>query len=257
MRSSGQQGRWAGGLAVAAITAAATVALAHVAPSVDDNNRYAKLTPLGDRVRFAYTVFFGEIPGAQERQTIDANHDGQISGDEAGAFGAHLAAEIAAQLDVSVDGVQTPVAWNSVDVGITADAKGGSFSVDLVDWLCLATERGHHTVRVLDHFRLPHMGETEIKVEDAPGVQLARVHIGRLDEPSHDFRFTGPAGPWSDDGLELVFEAGDTAPVTRDATCRAAAPATRSHTWLIGLIVGIVAVGGAIAGAAWYRRRTR
>src|SRR6185369_12131192 len=35
-------------------------AAAHVAPSVGDNNRYLKLTPLGDRVRLAYTVFYGD-----------------------------------------------------------------------------------------------------------------------------------------------------------------------------------------------------
>ena len=32
---------------------ALTVLSAHVAPSVDDNNRYLKVTPLGDRVRIA------------------------------------------------------------------------------------------------------------------------------------------------------------------------------------------------------------
>src|SRR4051795_12424080 len=48
----------------------------HVAPSVDDNNRYLKVTPMADGIRFAYTVFFGEIPGASERKHIDANGDG-------------------------------------------------------------------------------------------------------------------------------------------------------------------------------------
>ena len=44
-------------LAVVAIT----LLSAHVAPSVDDNNRYLKVTPLHDGIRLAYTVFFGEI----------------------------------------------------------------------------------------------------------------------------------------------------------------------------------------------------
>ena len=46
---------------VVAITVAS--AAAHVSPSVDDNNRFLKLTPLGDRVRLAYTVLFGDNPG--------------------------------------------------------------------------------------------------------------------------------------------------------------------------------------------------
>ena len=49
-------------LAITLVTA--QPARAHVAPSVDDNNRYVWVTPLGDRVRIAYTVLFGEIPGA-------------------------------------------------------------------------------------------------------------------------------------------------------------------------------------------------
>jgi len=34
-----------------------------------------------DGFRLAYTVFFGEIPGASERRTIDTNRDGRIGND--------------------------------------------------------------------------------------------------------------------------------------------------------------------------------
>src|SRR6476659_7409472 len=91
-----------GGLALA-LTLAAVQASAHVAPAVGDNNRYLKLTPLGDRVRLAYTVFYGEIPGAGMRGAIDANHDGAIDDRESQAFGARLAAEIARAVEVTVD----------------------------------------------------------------------------------------------------------------------------------------------------------
>ena len=46
---------------------------AHVAPSVDDNNRYLKVTPSADRLRIAYTVFFGENQGRQMRAGLDTN----------------------------------------------------------------------------------------------------------------------------------------------------------------------------------------
>src|SRR5947207_3320745 len=99
-----------GGAMIAVITAA-LVASAHVAPSVDDNNRYLKLTPLGDRVRLAYVIFYGEVPGARVRAAIDADRDGAISDAESRAFGAKLGGELAAGLDVSVDSAPRRIAW--------------------------------------------------------------------------------------------------------------------------------------------------
>src|SRR5882672_9385245 len=92
---------------VAAITLAiAGGARAHVAPSVDDNNRYIKLTPMGNRVRLAYTVFFGEIPGAEARRSIDTNRDGTITEAEAQVFGTRVSSDVAGALDLEVDGAQ-------------------------------------------------------------------------------------------------------------------------------------------------------
>ncbi|MDB4957462.1 MAG: hypothetical protein JWO36_5031 [Myxococcales bacterium] len=205
------------------VTLAAAPAAAHVAPSVDDNNRYLKLTPLGDRVRFAYTVFFGEVPGAGERSSIDANHDGQITDAEAHGFGEKLAAEVGAQIDLEIDGHGQPVKWTIIDVGMgTSTVNAGSFSVDLVAWLCLPTVRGTHRITLRDHFRIPHAGETEVKVEDSPGVTITSAHVGPADDPSYDFRFVGLGGPLADDGLALAFTAGDKATVTADGACTAA-----------------------------------
>jgi len=106
-------GRWA---LVAAL--AVRPAAAHVAPSVGDNNRYLKLTPLGDRVRLAYTVFYGEVPGAELRKAIDANHDGAIDGAESQVFGARIADQLAAALELTVDGARRPVTWSQVVVGM-------------------------------------------------------------------------------------------------------------------------------------------
>ena len=65
-----------------AIATLATAALAgratgHVQPSVDDNNRFLKLTPLGDRVRLAYTVLFGE-GSADAMNTIATETGGSV-----------------------------------------------------------------------------------------------------------------------------------------------------------------------------------
>ena len=214
--------------------------MAHVAPSVDDNNRYLKVTPFGDRVRLAYTVFFGEVPGAIARRDIDTNHDGQLTEAEGHAFGQTIATQVAAGLEVEVDGKVVTMPWASVDVGLGSPmVAAGSFSIDLVGYACLPVARGTHRLVVHDRYRIAHPGETEVKVEDAPGIAIEKAHVGPANDPSHDFRFAGPGGPLSDDGLELTFDAGPHSTVTADAVCRAE-PARSSH----GLIY--LAVGAAV-----------
>ncbi|MCX5744878.1 MAG: hypothetical protein NT062_20510 [Proteobacteria bacterium] len=112
--------RWRLVLAVTAVGLAARLATAHVAPSVDDNNRYLKLTPQGDRLRLAYTVFFGEVPGAGMRPAIDANHDRTISDAEAAAFGSKIAGEVASSIDLVIDQRPVKVTWETVAVGMGA-----------------------------------------------------------------------------------------------------------------------------------------
>lgn len=228
---------------VLAITAASTAARAHVAPSVDDNNRYLKLTPLGDRVRLAYTILFGEVPGANARKDIDTDRDGTISDAEARAFADTIGKQVAAEVVLEIDGVAQPIAWASVDAGMgTPVVAAGAFSIDLVVYACLPRARGRHRVTVHDRFRVPSPGEVELIVEDSPDVAIERAHVGPIDDPAHDFRFAGPGGPLADDGLELVFVAGERAPVARDGTCVAARDPDARPTWWG------YAVGGALGG---------
>lgn len=231
---------------VLAITLCAAHAWAHVAPSVDDNNRYLKVTPAADRVRIAYTVFFGEVPGAQMRRTIDANHDGQISDAEAQAFAERIAGEVADGLELSVDGKPAKVSWSTIAAGMgTPRVTGGSFSIDLIAWACLPAPRGHHTVQLRDRFRIPRPGETEVKVEDGLGITIHHARVGRADDPTHDYRFVGPGGPLTDDGLDLAFTASDKAPLTDDATC---ARATTEGAFSLERVLGmIVLLGGSLA----------
>jgi hypothetical protein len=233
---------------------AITLLSGHVAPSVDDNNRYLKLTPLGDRVRLAYTVFYGEVPGASVRPAIDTNKDGTIDKAEAQAFGDQVARQVADGLDVDVDGHPERVTWAVVDVGLgSPQVAAGSFSVDLVAYLCLPVARGHHRVTVHDRFRIPHPGETEVKIEDSPGVTIEHAHVGPADDPSYDYRFAGPGGPMSDDGLDLAFTAGPKAPVAPDATCAGTPPSTSAvwHWWIVLAGVPVLVL------AAWLLSRRR
>lgn len=239
-----------------AIALGARAAMAHVAPSIDDNNRYLKLTPQADRVRLVYTIFFGEVPGAQTRPAIDADRDGTISEREAREFGSKLASEVAAMLEVTVDRVPTALAWEDIAVGMASPStKAGSFSVDMIASFCLSPAGGHHALQLRDRFRLPRPGETEVRVEDSPGVRLQIARVGPADDPSHDYGFVGAGGPLSDDGVELVFEATDQAPTTGSAC--GATPAVPNRRLSTGLVVGAAAVLGFVLAAivALVRRR--
>ncbi len=245
-------------LVLAITLGGAAAASAHVAPSVDDNNRYLKLTPLGDRVRLAYIVFYGEVPGARLRPSIDTDRDGSISDAEGQAFGTRLGGELAAALDVSVDGARQPLAWTTISAGMGSPrVAAGAFSVDLVTYLCLPAARGRHEVRLFDRFRVPRPGETEVKIEDSPGVRIERAKIGDHTDPGSGFRFVGPGGPLSDHGLELAFTAGDQALVPTDGACGAAASSSRTGPVPVVLAATAAALGGALASAVLLVRRRR
>ena len=232
------------------------IAAAHVAPSVDDNNRYVTITPEGDRVRFSYVVFFGDVPGAIERRMIDANRDGQISNAEGHAYAVAFGDQLAASLEVQVDGTMAPFIWSSIEVGMgSPDVAAGTFSIDLVSYACLASPRGSHHLAFHDRFRVPHPGETEIKVDDAPGITIERARIGDADDPSHDYRFAGPGGPGApiaDRGLELAFTAGPNAVVS--GTCASPTSGSRHTLLLLLLGIGVVVAG---AGGVLVRKKSR
>ena len=236
-------------LAKAALAVAAVTLLSgHVAPSVDDNNRYLKVTPLRDGVRLAYTVFFGEIPGASERRSIDSNRDGRIDDAEAQRFADKLGSEVSASIDIEIDGVAQRVQWDLVTAGMGSDAvAAGSFSIDLVAFAC-GKQAVAHQVRVRDQFRIPRPGETEVKVEDSPGVTVQRAHVGEADDPAHDFRFAGPGGPLADDGLTLEFTATDKTPTVPAGKCTVARSAPAASSSRLGLLVlaGIVVLGAGV-----------
>jgi LPXTG-motif cell wall-anchored protein len=243
-------GRASGTVAAAIALLAARPAAAHVVATDNDNSRFVVLTALGDRVRIAYTVLFGDSPARAERAAMDADRDGALSETEAHAFGTRLAADVAAGLTLDVDGVPRPVTWAEVDVGMgTPATAAGAFSVDLIAYACFAQPRGAHRLRLRDRFHLAHAGQLELKAEDSPGVTIDRARVGPLDAPDNDFTFVGLGGPPADDGLELAITAGSDAVVTADGVCEAApAEATTGAHGSAAYIAAGVAAGALVGG---------
>jgi hypothetical protein len=243
-------------LSVLAITLLAAKALGHVAPSVDVNNRYLKLTPGADRVRLAYTVFFGHTPGAAARKMIDGNRDGTIDDREAQPFGERVGAEVAGALELVVDGKRQPVSWTAVSVGMgTPATQGGAFSVDLIATLCVEQPTGSHTLELRDGYRLPIPGETELVIDDSPGITNQSLSIGGRAIPELSLKFVGPGGPLADQGARVTFTITERAPRGPRAGCPDPKPVDRAgYLALYVSLVGLVTVG-TVAALIWRRRR--
>ena len=228
---------------------------AHVAPGAGDNNRYLKLSVLADRLRFAYTIFYGEAPGAALRASLDGNHDGVIDDSETQPFGEQIARDVAAAVELTVDGVHEPITWSEVVVGMgSPSAKAGAFSVDLVASICLAAPRGKHLLRLRDAYPIDRPGETEVKLEDSRGVTIERSHIGDADDEHHDYNLVGPSGALERHGLEAEISMNELAIATPDATCPESFRARERRLPLPVLIV-LGLTGLVIAGASLEARR--
>ncbi|HKA90878.1 MAG TPA: hypothetical protein VKE22_24615 [Haliangiales bacterium] len=228
-------------LVLAALALLAARARAHVAPSPDVNNRYAKVMLLRDGVRVAFTVFFGERPGSAERRRMDLDGDGKIDVAEARAFGERMRREIAESVTVDVDGRRI-ADWTLEDVGMGVVGPGaGTFSIDVVLRAPLG-ELAEHTFRLEDRLMLPAPGEEQLRVEESPGVRVTQSYL----EPDSrglrtTFDFTGNPGPSRAIGVRFTVEA---------ALRPASAP---SWLWLVASAGAISAVGVAV----WAVRKRR
>lgn len=260
--SSLAMSRAAAAVPFAAALLAAPQALGHVAPSERENNRYVLVAPLADRVRLSYTVWMGQEPGRRARPRMDTDRDGQIEPAEADAYGAQVAAQVAPRLEVEVDGRPVAIEWQEIDVGLgQPSTDGGAFAVDLVAWVCLDRPREQltHRLRLRDRFQVPDPGETELRIEESPGLRVTRSDLGGPESvrPSAvrlDFRWRGGPGPTDTHGYVLEFTV-DPALATFDGgecagpdDARDASRPRRASPWLLGGAAGVtLAVGLALA----------
>lgn len=240
---------------LALVGALAGPAAAHIEAAVDENNRYLKLTPMGDRVRLAYTIFIGERPGAILRRRLDRNRDGQIDDAEAAAHGEHTAALVRPAVSITLDGRPAAIAWTTVDVGLgTTSVAGGSFSIDLVGWVC--TGGAAHRLLLRDTVAIDKPGETEVRLEDGPGVRIGDRRLGGHALDALERKWTGGGGPLTE-GLEVAWTVDADAPRPDDGRCAENADAP-GRWWRWGVIgFGIALAGAGVALALRARRAQR
>jgi hypothetical protein len=118
----------------------------------------------------------------------------------------------------------------------------------MIAYVCLARARGRHELLLKDRYRVPKPGETEVRVEDGPGITVEHARIGGSDALANDFKFVGPGGPLSDDGLRVAFVASDAAALSNE--CDAAVEATSGDRipWLalglgaLAIVLGVLVV---------------
>jgi hypothetical protein len=248
---------WLGGLALLL----PVVAAGHVGPSPDVNNRYLKLSPLADGIRLVYTVYVGEQPGRAFRRRGDRDGDGAIGEAEARRLGEELGAEVAAALRVELDGAPVPLVWREVEVGVgDPRIEGGSLAIDLVAWLCFAgPPGGRHELVLRDGYVLPTPGESELRVEESPGVVVRAAGLGAAASGARDLdlRWRGAGQPTARDGYRVELEV-DPELAMRGGVCGAEAESSAGHRWwaVAGLlIVGVLVVAGLLRARARARAR--
>lgn len=230
---------------------------AHVGPSEKTNNRYYKLTPMSDRVRLAYTIFFGREPGLVTRRHMDVDRDGVLSPREIATYGKVMAKELFASVSFLEAGKEVEILWQDADVGLERlDVSAEPFSVDFIATVCLDTQQiGYeHSLVFRDRLRLPKPGETELSMMPAPGI---RITGSALDgRPSrHSEKWQGGPGP-AQVGYEFSFVVESDELAVLDQSC--AKPKTsRSNRWLAFVGAAVLALVGGVVIFLRHRRRKR
>ncbi len=232
-----------------------STALAHVGSDEKTNNRYYKLTPMSDRVRVAYTIFFGRQPSLEIRRGMDLDGDSKISNSEKNSYREQLAREVFNVVSVELDHSASEVRWSEVTLGLGGDSIfDGPFSIDLIGSVCLvapAPGTTHHLV-FRESLRLPVPGETELHLDPAPGVGIRKSILDKAPLVGNEKRWTGGAGPIAN-GYELGFLVKNMDSAGMDSLCEPDKHEGTSKYVLASLVIAVVLAG--MGGLVFARRK--
>ncbi len=229
---------------------AAVPAVAHPQYAMATINRYGKLLLLPHgQVRLLYTVMVGDIPAFEARRQADHNGDGRISADEEAALARQVRDQVAAGMDLRLDGQPVHLHFEEPALVLPdAAVAPSSFAVELTAVFSVPPGgQPDHELRYEDRSRLDPVGEVEILLEEGVGVRLLDSKQGQgafTGEPKPQTRFSffgPPPTSLADRSVSFRFREG-----------RAGSAGPHPALWLIGVAV---AIGGCLLW--WMVRRRR
>ncbi|HEV8323009.1 MAG TPA: hypothetical protein VG389_15450 [Myxococcota bacterium] len=234
-------------------------ARAHLTFSPLDTSRYVKLEISAAEVRLVYSVGPGERPAFALLRGADTDRNGVVSEAEGKAFLDGEASRVAAGLALAMDGAPLRAAFAERNLGLSdRRVVPQTFAIDLVEHVAIpagAAEGAPHRITLDDTTAYPGPGQVEVRVEEAPDVELLGTTVaGRpTDSPrSVTFATAVATGERRDVVVEFRVRAGAGA---------GAGGAGARHWRPLGLnpvALGVAALFAAVVGAlAWRRERAR
>lgn len=255
---------WCLGLIALGLLSAGT-ASAHPQFGPATINRYGRLVLTApDRARLSYTLMVGDIPALRLRQSVDADHNGQLDRAEQASLQAELLAQVQRGLALQVGPHALPLTWEPTELSLTVPTVSAhAFAFDAVAVAHATQAVGTSPPwRYQDRLSIAPIGEVELRIDAAPGVWLRGSHGPTMTTPGSThagspptqpvqlFQSFGPPAEGSRFEVELDVASRDSA-----ATRPSLAP-TRSSSarlrWLAGL--GLLLAVAAVAARLLTRR---
>ena len=137
-------------------------------------NRFARVRVETGGVRLRYVIDMAEIPAFQESQVMDANHDGEVSGEEAAAYLERLAPRLAEGVVLTNDGERVPLSLKAKTVSMPSGAGGlKTLRIEFdFEGAMHESEGATHRIRFEDANFSERIGWREIVIEPAHGVTV-------------------------------------------------------------------------------------
>jgi nickel/cobalt exporter len=200
MTASVRAGCWSCLLALLAVLAAPQSRADTVASLLGNFtiNQYCGLKLTRASADIHYVVIYGQLPALRELHNADANGDGVTSQAERDAYVAQLAARIAEQLELRLDGSILPLHALHWVSSLPTEQGGFSLRVDIDFSAALALSGSSHRLELNNRNYAGQMGWHEIVVEAVPGITVfdtnafATSLTGALHEALQSLPAAGP-----------------------------------------------------------------
>jgi len=195
-------------------------------------NRYSRIELAAAQVRLRYVLDMAEIPAFQEKESIDADGDGDVSASERSAYATSKTDSLLENVYLTIDGKATDLRAVASDLSFPP-GQGGLDTLRLVaDFAApLAEGTGTRRVEYRDENYEERIGWREVVVRPLGGVRLLDS-AAPLDDVSDELRAypkDGISDPLSVSSVAFAFEATDapggaplpqTAPETHELAVR-------------------------------------